>query len=85
MGPNGNILQLATRRCKAAAAKILLLNVTKMTMFAKAVDVFHNFFKAASSKLAFYTALEIRTEKLRAKVAPNSEKLGATLKSWGPN
>ena len=25
------------------------------------------------------TALEIRTKKLRAKVAPNSEKLGATL------
>ena len=31
------------------------------------------------------SALEIRTKKLRAKVAPNSEKLGATLKSWGPS
>ena len=32
-----------------------------------------------------YPALEIRTKKLRAKGAPNSEKLGATLKSWGPS
>ena len=28
------------------------------------------------------SALEIRTERLRAMVAPNSEKLGATLKSY---
>ena len=35
----------------------------------------------------YYTeaALEIRTKKMRAKVAPNSEKFGATLKSWGPS
>ena len=33
-------------------------NVTKMTMFAKAVDVFHIFFKAASSRLAFYIVLQ---------------------------
>ena len=33
----------------------------------------------------YQSALEIRTKKLRAKVAPNSEKLGATLKSWGPS
>ena len=31
------------------------------------------------------SALEIRTKKLGAKVAPNSEKLGATRKSWGPS
>ena len=35
--------------------------------------------------LASAPALEIRTEKLGAKVAPNSEKLEATLKSWGPS
>ena len=27
-------------------------------MFAKAVDVFHNFFKAANSRLAFYMVLQ---------------------------
>ena len=29
-----------------------------MTMFAKAVDVFHKFFKAANSRLAFYIVLQ---------------------------
>ena len=29
--------------------------------------------------------MEIRTKTLRAKVAPNSEKFGATVKSWGPS
>ena len=33
-------------------------NVTKMTIFAKAVDVFHKFFKAATSRLAFYIVLQ---------------------------
>ena len=33
-------------------------NVTKMTMFAKAVDVFHKIFKAANSRLAFYIVLQ---------------------------
>ena len=33
-------------------------NVTKMTMFAKAVDVFHKFFEAASSRLEFYMVLQ---------------------------
>ena len=33
-------------------------NVTKMTMFAKAVDVFHKFFKAASLRPAFYMVLQ---------------------------
>ena len=32
--------------------------VTKMTMFAKAVDVFHKIFKAAGSRLAFYNVLQ---------------------------
>ena len=33
-------------------------NVTKMTMFENVVDVFHKFFKAASSRLAFYMGLQ---------------------------
>ena len=33
-------------------------SVTKMTMFAKAVDVFHNFFKAADSRLTFNMVLQ---------------------------
>ena len=58
MGPNGKNLQRATRRCKAAAAKSSCSDVTKMTLFAKAVDVFHKFLKAASSRLAFYMVLQ---------------------------
>ena len=33
-------------------------NVIKMTVFAKAVDVFHKFFKVANSRLAFYIVLQ---------------------------
>ena len=33
-------------------------SVTKMTMFAKAGDVFHKFCKAASSRLAVYMVLQ---------------------------
>ena len=34
------------------------LNVTKMTIFANAVDVFHKLFKAASSRQAIYMVLQ---------------------------
>ena len=41
------------RLLKSSCSKII-----KMTMFAKSVDVFHEFFKAASSRLAFYMVLQ---------------------------
>ena len=32
---------------------------TKVTMLAKAVNVFHKFFKGATSRLAFYIVLQV--------------------------
>ena len=57
-GPMGKFYIALLDAVKQRLLKSSCSNVTKMTIFAKAVDVFHKFFKAASSRLAFYMVLQ---------------------------
>ena len=58
MGPMGEICNAKLDDVRQPVLKSSCSKVTKMTMFAKVVDVFHKFFKAASSRLAFYMVLQ---------------------------
>ena len=54
----GKIYSALLDAVKQRLLKPTCSNVTKMTISAKAVDVFHKFFKAANSRLAFYMVLQ---------------------------
>ena len=54
--PMGTFCSALLDAVKQQLLKSSCSNVTKMTMFANTVDVFHIFFKAVSSRLAVYAA-----------------------------
>ena len=54
----GKIYSALLDAVKQRLLKSSCSRVAKMTIFAKAVDVFHKFFKAASSRLTVYMVLQ---------------------------
>ena len=69
---------------KVCDVPLIVASETSTRDFGRFVDDFDQE-EVCSVIFSLSSALEIRTKRLRAKVAPNSEKLGATIKSWGPS